>query len=350
MSSNERIGVGFIGAGGICEQRHLPNLAQFPEVELVCVYNRSPESSQRVAVKWGFRRTASDWHEVVESPDINAIFIGTWPYIHREMSLAALAAGKNVFCQARMCMNWSEAKEMVTAAAAHPRLVSMICPSPHRVFWERQIKAMLRSGRLGQLRSVAVLSTSSANNDAHKITWRERAELSGLNILQVGIFAETLNSWCGDYTSLAATCRVFVSPKRDAGGNSVEIKVPQIVSLTGMLENGVHAAEYHSGLAVGHERSQIVLLGSEATSTVDLLAQQVRLHKASADPRDDEVVAGAPDPWRVEQQFIEAVRAARRGEVWHVSPDFAEASRYMRKLQAIHDSATQSRVVQLADY
>src|SRR5207248_11192037 len=54
------------------------------------------------------------------------------------------------------------------------------------------------------------------------------------------------------------------------------IKIPQIVSITGVLQNGVHAAEYHSGLAAGHERSQIVLFGSEATCKLDLLAQQLR--------------------------------------------------------------------------
>ena len=61
MSREKRLGIAFIGAGGICEQRHLPNLAKFPEVELVAVCNRSQESSKRIAEKWGFRRTAQCW-------------------------------------------------------------------------------------------------------------------------------------------------------------------------------------------------------------------------------------------------------------------------------------------------
>jgi predicted dehydrogenase len=350
MSRDDKVRVAFIGAGGICEQRHLPNLSSFPEVELITVCNRSPESSRQIAEKWKFRRTSDDWRQVVADSEVDVIFIGTWPYAHREMSIAALVAGKHVFCQARMCMDWHEAMQMVAAAASHPRLVNMVCPPPHRVRWERPVKQLLSRRVLGELHSVVALSTCAANCDANSATWRERIELSGLNILQVGIFAETMNSWCGEYESLAATNRILIPEKRDTQGNRVEIQIPQIVSIVGCLENGTHAAEYHSGLAVGYERSQVVLFGSNSTCTVDLLAQQMWLHKDLAKPDQGELIKDAGDEWRVERQFVDAVLAARRGESWHVSPDFVEASHYMRKLQAIHDSAAQSRTVQLADY
>ena len=80
MHDLEPIRLGFIGAGGICEQRHLPNLVKMPGVKLVAVCNRSPESSRRVLEKWGFARTADDWQQIVEADDIDAVFIGTWPY------------------------------------------------------------------------------------------------------------------------------------------------------------------------------------------------------------------------------------------------------------------------------
>src|SRR5436190_2081917 len=350
MSPASRVGIAFIGAGGICEQKHLPNLAKFPDVELVSVCNRSPESGRRVAEKWGFRRTGADWRQVVAEADVDAVFIGTWPYMHREIATAALAAGKHVFCQARMCMDWPEAAQMVAAAAAHPQLVNMVCPSPHRVRWERAVKQLLASGKIGELRSVVVASTSAANNDLNQVTWRERVDLSGLNVLQVGIFAETLNTWCGEYDSLAATSRICIPKKRDAQGRAVEIKVPQVVSIVGTLAGGVHAAEYHSGLASGYERSQIVLFGATATCTLDFLAQQLRLHKDAAEPAAGELIDDVGDEWRVERQFIDAVLAVRRGVAWQVSPDFAEASRYMRKMQAIHDAAAQSRTVPLSEY
>lgn len=346
MSDSEPIRLGFIGAGGICEQRHLPNLAKMPGVELVAVCNRSPGSSRRSQEKWGFARAADDWQQVIAASDIDAVFIGTWPYLHCELSLAALAAGKHVFCQARMCMDWAEACRMVAAANAHPQQVTMVCPSPFRVRWERTIQELLASERFGRLLSVTLTSMTAANRDPHQISWRERSELSGLNILQVGIYAETLNAWCGDYELLTATTATPLQ-KSDAQGQPVEISIPQIVSVTGTLRGGIPCTEFHTGLASGYERAEILLYGSTATVRVDLLAQQISLHSARSP--NGEVIDAAGDDWQVEAEFLAAVRAARGGLSWQTRPNFVEAARYMRKMQAIHDSASESRLVRLSE-
>ncbi len=348
MTSHDSIRLGFIGAGGICEQRHLPNLAKMPDVELIAVCNRSAESSRRVQDKWNFARTADDWRQIMTADDIDAVFIGTWPYLHCELSLAALAAGKHVFCQARMCMDWAEAQRMVAAANAHTNQVAMVCPSPFRVRWERTVRELLASERFGKLLSVTVTSATSANCDPHQITWRERRELSGLNILQVGIYAETLNAWCGDYESLTATT---ATPNRkfDENGQSVEIHIPQIVSITGTLRDGVPCTEFHTGVAAGHEQAEIVLCGSAATCRVDFQTQQVELFREGSSSRSGEVIDSVGDEWQVEVEFLNAIHAARRGDRWQVRPDFVEAARYMRKMQAIHDSARDARLVCLQD-
>lgn len=346
MNPLESIRLGFIGAGGICEQRHLPNLAKMPGIELVAVCNRSPESSRRVQQKWGFARTADNWQQIIDASDIDAVFIGTWPYLHCELSLAGLAAGKHVFCQARMCMDFAEARRMVASANARPQQVAMVCPSPFRIRWERTIRELLASERFGRLLSVAVISTNSANCDPHQISWRERRELSGLNILQVGIYAETLNAWCGDYTSLTATTAIPFS-KRDAQRQTVEIAIPQTVSIIGTLSGGVLCTEFHTGIAAGFERAEILLCGSAATCRVDLLAQQIVLHSPASTA--GEVIDTVGDEWQVEADFLAAIRTARRKESWQVSPNFSEAARYMRKMQAIYDSARESQLVNLSD-
>jgi hypothetical protein len=63
-----------------------------------------------------------------------------------------------------------------------------------------------------------------------------------------------------------------------------------------------------------------------------------------------ELIDAVGDEWQVEAEFLAAVRSARRGDPWQVRPNFSEAARYMRKLQAIHDSALESRLVSLLDY
>lgn len=245
-----------------------------------------------------------------------------------------------------MCMDWNQACRMVAASNEHPDQVAMVCPSPFRVRWERTVRELLASERFGRLLSVSVTSMTSANRDPRQISWCERRELSGLNILQVGIYAETLNAWCGEYASLAATTAT-PQQKFDTNAQPAAIQIPQIVAITGSLRGGIPITEFHTGLAAGCERAEILLCGSASTCRVDLLANQIILQ--SADSARDTVIDSVGDDWRVEADFLAAVRSAQRGEPWLVHPDFVEAARYMRKMQAIHDSTRDSRVVSMSE-
>lgn len=338
MSALDKVRVSFIGAGGICEQRHLPGLAQIPGVELVAVCNRSLESSERVKQKWNFERIESDWRKVIDDPTVDAIFIGTWPYMHCELSIAALNAGKHVFCQARMCMDWNEAQQMTAAVAAHLDLVNVVCPSPFRVRWGQTVEQILGDPDFGELELVTVVSESAANADPNKISWRERIEFSGLNILQVGIYAETLNAWCGEYDSFEVSLSTPLPEKTDAAGNKYQIKVPQIVEIQGQLRYGGLMRERHSGLA-NHDRGEIVFQSDRQVCKVSLSGdrQGVVLKDSAGTVLRSETVG---DLWQVEQEFIMAVRYARRGGPWGdacAGPDFFEAACYMHKMQLIHD-------------
>ena len=192
--STDSLRIGFIGAGGICRSRHLPGLAAIDGVEVVVVCNRSTESSERVAGDFGIPEVDTDWQRVIARDDLDIIFIGTWPYMHRELSIAALEAGKHCFCQARMCMNVAEAKEMLAVAGAHPDLVNMICPVPFQL--EQYIRDLVRSD-MGQITSVELSVVSGANLDRSSVHWRERTDYSGYQIMSMGIYAEMLNGLVG---------------------------------------------------------------------------------------------------------------------------------------------------------
>ncbi len=96
------IRVGFVGLGGICRSRHVPGLRRLDGVDIVAVANRTRESSERAAAQFGIPEVCDSWQQIVERDDIDAVFIGTWPYLHKDVSIAALNSGKHVFCQARM--------------------------------------------------------------------------------------------------------------------------------------------------------------------------------------------------------------------------------------------------------
>src|SRR5262245_33971794 len=105
--------IGLIGAGANTRARHIPGLRAVPDVEIIAVCNRRPESTRAVAAEFGIPRVYDDWHVLLSAPDIDAVVIGTWPYLHKPITLAALQAGKHVLTEARMAMAAAEAREML---------------------------------------------------------------------------------------------------------------------------------------------------------------------------------------------------------------------------------------------
>lgn len=346
--ADQPIRVGFIGAGGICKTRHLPGLSKIDGVQIKTVCNRSEESSRRVADEWSIPEIDTEWRQLVERDDLDAVFIGTWPYKHMEMSLAALEAGKHVFCQARMCCDLAEAKAMVAAAEKHPDLVHMICPPPNRMPWESYIQRLVNGGELGELREVRVTSLNGANLPPDKITWRERIEFSGKQVLAVGILAETLNAWVGEYETLSATTATPIPTKTDEDGKPYEIHIPQIVMIHGRLQNGAVVTEHHSGVSPHVQGGDITIVGSKGTLRV-VPMKSIELAQDGGELKPVNVPANEQRDWHVEEDFIEAVRRARAGESWQLSPDFHEGLKYMKKIEALHSSAETGKAVRLAD-
>src|SRR5262249_42283396 len=122
--------VGLIGAGANTRTRHIPGLRAVPDVELVAVCNRRPQSSAAVAREFGLARTYPHWEDLIADPNIDAVVIGTWPYLHCPITLAALEAGKHVLTEARLSLNAAEAHRMLEASRRHPNLVTQVVPSP----------------------------------------------------------------------------------------------------------------------------------------------------------------------------------------------------------------------------
>ena len=118
--ANETIKVGFIGAGANTALRHIPGLRAQEGVEFAGVANRSLESSQTAADKYEIGEAYPTWLDLVEDPNIDAVCIGTWPYMHSPVTLTAMDNGKHVLCEARMAVNATEARDMLAASVANP--------------------------------------------------------------------------------------------------------------------------------------------------------------------------------------------------------------------------------------
>jgi predicted dehydrogenase len=344
--SAERLRVGIIGAGGIVKSRHLPALREIAGVDVVAVSNRSRESGEAVAREWSIPEVVNDWRALVERPDLHAIFIGTWPYTHAEMSVAALDAGKHVFCQARMARDLAEARQMLAAAERRPKQVAMLCPGmANGTQGDPLIRHLIGQGYLGELREVHLASITGAYADPQApLHWRQNFALSGYNTLSLGIKIEAVHRWVGAHRKVAAVTRVQTPMRRDAAtGEMVPVRIADSVAIAAELANGAAASYHFSGVARWGPEDRIDLIGTDGWLSYDWSRDE--LHGATGDMKKPELIAVPADlrrTWTAEGDFIEAIRTGGM-----VEPSFADGVRYMEFTEAVYRSAESGRVVEL---
>jgi predicted dehydrogenase len=342
----ETIRVGIVGLGANTRSRHLPGLRACEAVQVTGVCNRSAESTARAAEEFEIPRSFENWQQLVQDPDLDAVVIGTWPYLHCPITLAALDAGKHVLTEARMAMNASEAHAMFEASERHPDLVTQIVPSPLGLRAHQVVLEILESGRLGPLREIAVLATGNAYADSQApLHWRQSSELSGLNALAMGIVHEPLARWVPDPIELFAQESIFTSSRPDPETlEPVEVGTPDSMHILTRLPGGTRGIYHISGVLHGGPSPQVHLYGEQGTLKY-LMAPQDQLLLASADGEFEEVEVPADKAggWRVEEEFVGAIRGQEEIEF----NDFSVGVRYMEFTEAVTISARERRLVTL---
>lgn len=340
------IRIGIVGAGNNTRVRHIPGLQAIPDVELVSVCNRSRESSQRAAEAFRIPKVYDTWQALVAADDTDAILIGTWPYMHRDIACAVLAAGKHVLCEARMAMNASEARAMLAAAHAHPTQIAQIVPSPLTFRVDATISDLLAAGYVGDLYNVRLSGGASTFSDpAAPLHWRQRQTLSGYNIMNMGIWYEAAMRWVGSVQNVFARGRVF-TPQRhnEESGALGTVDVPDHLDMIAELPNGAQVTYTFSAVCGLAPSPGAWLFGSDGTLHYD--QESRKLFGAKRGDKALQEITIAPEKegfWRVEAEFIGAIR----GEEPIRFTTFADGVKYMEFTEAVHRSLTSGEVVAL---
>ena len=342
----ETIRIGIVGLGANTRSRHLPGLRACQAVEVDAVCNSSAESTSRAASEHEIPRTFENWQQLVEDPDLDAVVIGTWPYLHCPITLAALQAGKHVMTEARMAMDSSQAHEMLAASQQRPELVTQIVPSPLGLPCHRAVLDILASGQLGTIREVVVLATNSGYADPHTpLHWRQSREFSGLNSLALGIVHEPLARWLPDPLDLFARATTFTSQRPSEDGDLVEdVGTPDSLHVLTQFPNGARGIYHISGVLHGGPAPQIHIYGEQG-SLKYLLAPEDQLLLAGSDGvfQPLEVPPEQRGGWRVEEEFVAAIRGQEQIQF----TDFSAGVRYMEFTEAVDISAREDRLVTL---
>ncbi|HEV3145006.1 MAG TPA: Gfo/Idh/MocA family oxidoreductase [Gemmataceae bacterium] len=337
--------IGIIGAGENTRKKHIPGFRAISGVEIVAVCNRRPESTQAVVNEFGIPRTFSRWQDLVADPNIDAIVIGTWPYLHCPITLAALRAGKHVLTEARMSLNAAEAHQMRDAAGQRPNLVTQIVPSPFGLTGDVVMRELLASGYLGELREYHVFSIQGNLADPESpLSWRQDEVLSGFNMLTLGILHETLLRWLPQPARVIAQAGTFIPSRFDAGlGVRRPAGTPDSVQAITRLPNGARGVYQFSGVVPFGTGNGIRLFGSKGTLFYDLAADRIYGAQKPGPLEEIAIPKEKAGGWRVEADFIDSIRERRPVRFTNFDTGVA----YMEFTEAVARSALTGEAVEL---
>ena len=176
---------GCLGAAKIAPMAIVRPARQVAGAELTAVAARSAERARAFATKHGVPRLHGSYQELIEDPDIDAVYIPLPNGLHGVWTERALAAGKHVLCEKPFTANATEAEEVAKAAAGSGRVVMEAFHWRYHPLAARVLE-IVRGGELGPIREIrtAMCFPLFARND---IRWQER--LAGGALMDAGCYA-----------------------------------------------------------------------------------------------------------------------------------------------------------------
>lgn len=222
------LGIGLIGTGFMGKAHALawrsaravlgPDLPP-PRLELLC--DTPAAKAATMADQFGFARATDAWRDLVRDPAVDVVSITTPNNLHHEMAIAALEAGKHVWCEKPMALTLAEAEEMAAAARAAGRITLVGYNYIRNPAFEhaRRLIAEGRIGRVVHLRGW-VDEDYQADPDL-PWTWRARLADAGLGALgDLGChLVSMITGLGGPIASLVADSQVIHSTRPLAQGD-----------------------------------------------------------------------------------------------------------------------------------
>lgn len=172
---------GIIGCGDVTEVKSGPPLYKVPNSRLVAVMRRDAAKAEDYARRHGVGKWYSDAEQLLNDPEINAVYIATPPSSHMEYALAAIKRGLNVYIDKPVTMNAGEARRIAEAlkcskskvAVAHYRRAL-----PSYLY----IKDLINNGVIGKILSVQIRTWKNARPEQVEKSadnWRVNPHFSG---------------------------------------------------------------------------------------------------------------------------------------------------------------------------
>ncbi|MBO1901553.1 Gfo/Idh/MocA family oxidoreductase [Leucobacter weissii] len=229
----EPLRIGVLGAARISQDTLFPP-AEDIGARIVAVAARDADKAKAYAHEHGIERTAGSYQELVEDPEIEAIYNPLPNGLHTPWNLAAIGAGKHLLAEKPFASNAAEALQVHEAAAAKPELVVFngFHYSYHPVFL--RFLEILRSGEIGDIQFVRAVMTVDVP-DLQDIRWSW--PLAGGALMDVGCYVIDAI----DHVARELGGAAKLTSTRTGHMEGTDPRVDAWAELAFELPNGVHA-------------------------------------------------------------------------------------------------------------
>ncbi|MBT8162211.1 MULTISPECIES: Gfo/Idh/MocA family protein [Arthrobacter] len=270
------IGYAFMGKAHSNAWRNVASFFDVPAFEQKVLVGRDPEQVAEAAARYGWAEYATDWRAVIARDDIHIVDICAPGWMHAEIAIAALEAGKHVLVEKPLANTLAEAEAMTEAArAARARgIQSMIGFNYRRVPALALARELITEGRLGTIRHVRAAYMQDWLSDAETpMTWRLRKETAGsgaLGDIASHAIDQVLYLLGDTVTDVSGRLHTFVTERPGADGTE-QVTVDDAAWATLTLASGAVASVEVSRMATGQKNSlQLEIYGDKGSLLFDL--------------------------------------------------------------------------------
>ncbi len=295
---------GIIGCGDVTEVKSGPAFNKVPHSKLVAVMRRDAAKAEDYAKRHGVPKWYSNASDLINDPEVNAIYIATPPLQHEEYTIAALAAGKPVYVEKPMALNGQAAQNMVNAARQYGvKLVVAHYRRSQPLFLK--IKSLLAANTIGDVRFVdlKMLQPKASNIIANsEENWRINPAISG-----GGLFHDLAPHQLDLMLYYFGEVKQFngLANKKDPTEPVEDLVTGHILFENGVVFNGLWCFS-----APQNEQTDLCeIYGSKGKISFSIFGQFIKVNLNG----EEEIINFEPLP-HVEQPMIEQVVAYFRGE------------------------------------
>ncbi|MBM3531496.1 MAG: Gfo/Idh/MocA family oxidoreductase [Alphaproteobacteria bacterium] len=269
------IGVGVIGTG-FMGKAHALAFAAASQVfdldrrpHLTALADADEARARHCAEHWGFSRATADWRALIADPEIEVVAVATPNYLHEEMALAALAAGKAVYCEKPMATGLDGARRMAERAKGRPTLLGYNYLRGPAV---GLMKSMIAAGEIGEIVAFKGRFAEDYMADpAVPHSWRCVRALAGSGAL--GDLGSHLIGFAlhlaGDVQAVAGEVATIIGQRRTADGMTPVENDDQVHAVL-RFANGARGVIDISRVAWGYKNHLAVeITGSKGTLAFD---------------------------------------------------------------------------------